>query len=164
MEEIWKDVPGYEGLYLVSNKGRVFSHRCGKCLTQHMDRGGYLRVPLVSNKQHRLWAVHRLVALTFIPNPENLPEVNHRDENKTNNCCENLEWCTRKYNAHYGTALRRMAATNSKPVEQMKDGEIVKRWESMAAASVDGFDSGNISKCCTGKSRTYKGYEWRFAT
>jgi hypothetical protein len=164
MDEIWKDIPGYEGLYLVSNTGEVFSLRCRRCLVQHQDRGGYLRVPLVLDKKHKLWAVHRLVAMAFIPNPDNFPEINHRDENKTNNHEENLEWCTRKYNAHYGTALKRMAMTSSKPVEQMKDGEVVKRWESIKAAGEDtGFDRGNISKCCTGKSRTYKGYEWRFA-
>lgn len=163
MDEIWKDVPGYEGLYLVSNTGKIFSLRCKRCLTQSTDRGGYMRVPLSSDKK-KFWSVHRLVAMAFIPNPDNLPEVNHKDENTTNNHEENLEWCTRKYNANYGTAMKRMAATNSKPVEQMKGGEVVKRWESIKAAGEDtGFDRGNISKCCTGKSRTYKGYEWRFA-
>lgn len=164
MEEIWKDIPGYEGLYKVSSFGNVFSLRCNRCLKQHPVNGGYLLVPLSSDKR-KLWLVHRLVAIAFIPNPDNLPEVNHKDENTTNNCVKNLEWCTRKYNAHYGTALQRMAATNSKPVEQLKAGKVVKKYESIKAAGEEcGFDRGNISKCCTGKSRTYKGYEWRFAT
>lgn len=164
MDEFWKDIPGYEGLYLISNTGKVFSLRCKRCLIQHLDKGGYLRVPLVLNKKHKLWAVHRLVAMAFVSNPDNLPEVNHKDEDKTNNHCENLEWCTRKYNANYGTAMKRMIVTRLKPVEQIKNGEVVKRWESAKAAGCDGFDHGNISKCCNGKLRTYKGYEWRFTT
>lgn len=164
MEEVWKDVPGYEGLYKISNMGQVFSLRSNRCLSQHPVKGGYLLVKLPPGKK-RLWLVHRLVAMTFIPNPDNLPEVNHKDENATNNHVENLEWCTRKYNAHYGTALQRMAATNSKPVKQIKDGEVVRIYESIkAAGEACGFDRGNISKCCTGKSHTYKGYEWQFAT
>jgi hypothetical protein len=164
VEEIWKDIPGYEGLYKVSNLGNVFSLRSERCLAQHPVKGGYLLVPLALGGKRRFWLVHRLVAMAFIPNPDNLPEVNHKDENTTNNHEKNLEWCTRKYNANYGTALQRMAATNSKPVVQLKGGEVVKTYESIKAAGEDtGFDRGNISKCCTGKSRTYKGYEWRFA-
>jgi hypothetical protein len=164
MEEIWKDIPGYEGLYKVSNLGNVFSLRCKRCLAQQTVKGGYLLVPLTPGKK-RFWLVHRLVAMAFIPNPDNLPEVNHKDENTANNRVENLEWCTRKYNAHYGTALQRMAAMNQKPVEQLKNGVVVGRWGSIKAAGEEtGFDRGNISKCCTGKSHTYKGYEWRFAT
>ena len=164
MKEIWKDVPGYEGLYRVSNLGNVFSLRNDRCLTQRVYGDGYVRVPLVSlSGKHKLWLSHRIVALAFIPNPDNLPEVNHKDEDKTNNHRENLEWCTRKYNANYGTAMKRMATTNSKAVEQLSDGKVTKRWDSIKDAGRDGFDRGNISKCCSGKLRTYKGFEWRYA-
>lgn len=164
MEEIWKDIPGYEGLYRISNTGRVLVLASGEFLTQRKNKDGYLRVKLWANGKRRFMYVQRLVAVAFVPNPDKLPEVNHKDERKNNNCAENLEWCTHHYNMNYGTRTTRAAITRSRPVVQIKGGVVVKRWESAKAAESDGFDHRHISGCCNGKRRTHKGYEWRFAT
>ena len=108
----WKDIPGYEGLYQVSNIGEVKSlnyKRTGKShlLKQAKDRDGYFKVILVKDKKHKNKSVHRLVAETFLDNPGNLPQVNHKDENPGNNLVTNLEWCTAKYNVNYGTRNER---------------------------------------------------------
>ena len=119
MEE-WRSIPGYEGLYEVSNLGRVRSldryvkysngnihlHK-GKVLSLGKNTDGYLKVHLKCNTKCKTITVHRLVALTFIPNPDNLPCVNHKDEDKTNNRVENLEWCTQQYNLNYNGVLKR---------------------------------------------------------
>lgn len=122
MKEIWKDIIGYEGIYQISNLGRVKSlereywhgnrwyHQKEKYLSIKCDRNGYLSVMLY-NADHvsKRIMVHLLVARHFIPNPDNLPEVNHKDENKKNPCVSNLEWCTCKYNANYGTKRKRIS-------------------------------------------------------
>lgn len=102
MEEIWKDIKGFEGLYQVSNKGNV-KNRFNKLISQENCKG-YLRVHLHKNSKYSHFLVHRLVAEAFIDNSSNLPQVNHKDEDKTNNCVENLEWCDAKYNVNYGTS------------------------------------------------------------
>lgn len=111
MEE-WKSIPGYEGLYEVSSYGRVKSldrydsrncFRKGRILKQNNDGRGYMSVQLCLNGKIKKYLVHRLVAQTFIPNPDNLPEVNHKDENPENNSVTNIEWCNRSYNINYGT-------------------------------------------------------------
>lgn len=116
MEEIWKDIPNFEGLYQVSNLGnvRVLDRyvnsairnndkvkRKGKILKQYNKRG-YLQVSLIKNYKRYYFTVHRLVAMAFLPNPDNLPQINHKDENPLNNNLSNLEWCTAKYNCNYG--------------------------------------------------------------
>lgn len=98
----WRAVPGYEGLYEVSNKGNVRNVR-RNTLLRSSNNQGYKRVYLYKNGIRKGFRVHRLVAQAFIPNPDNLPEVNHRDEDKLNNSVDNLEWCTAKYNSNYGT-------------------------------------------------------------
>ena len=100
MEEIWRDIDGYEGLYQVSNKGRVKSLKYGKerILRPGWKTGGYLFVILCKNGNQSKQRIHRLVAQAFIPNPNNKPQVNHLDENKKNNCVDNLEWATAKEN------------------------------------------------------------------
>lgn len=108
--ETFLSVPGYDGLYEVSNLGNVKSLRSGKILKQSNDSHGYKMVSLTKNGKSRCFGIHRLVAMTFIPNPENLPEVNHKDESHDNNSVENLEWCSRKYNLNYGTYRERMSA------------------------------------------------------
>lgn len=117
MEEIWKDIKGFEGLYQVSNKGNVKSLKRiivrknssnlsvrERILKTRPNHKGYDLVHLSKHSKEKVFAVHRLVAETFIPNPCNLPQVNHKDENKKNNCVDNLEWCTNKYNVNYNNA------------------------------------------------------------
>ena len=115
MEE-WKSIPGYEGLYEVSSYGRVRSvdrydnrncFRKGKVLSPGIRLDGYLIINLCCNGKYKTISVHRLVALTFLPNPDNLPCVNHKDEDKTNNRVDNLEWCTQQYNLNYNDVQKR---------------------------------------------------------
>lgn len=103
MMEEWKKIPGYEGLYEVSNMGNVRNVRRNKLLRLSKTNNRYIRVSLCKNGIKTGLTVHRLVAEAFLPNPDNLPEVNHKDEDKTNNRVENLEWCDHKYNMNYGT-------------------------------------------------------------
>lgn len=127
--EIWKPIANYEGLYEVSNEGNVRSlnyRHTGKVqvLKLSVNRYGYLQVNLHSKEgKQKTYKVHRLVAQAFIPNPNNLPEVNHKDENKTNNCVENLEWCDRKYNNNYGSRNEKMSKTLSKVLKGRKLSE-----------------------------------------
>lgn len=117
MEEIWKEIDGYNGKYYVSNLGQVKSYAQdkinGKIIKGFHDYKGYYKVSLLDNKNNpKVWFVHRLVAIGFIPNPKNLPSVNHIDENKNNNCVNNLEWCTFGYNTNYGTRTMRASEAN----------------------------------------------------
>lgn len=122
MTEIWKDIEGYEKEYQISTYGRVRSYDrfskqnhfiSGKYITPNRLRTGYLLIRLYGRNGFKAKTLHRLVAETFIPNPNNLPEVNHKDENKENNRVDNLEWCTSKYNKHYGTCSERRSKTLS---------------------------------------------------
>lgn len=169
MEEIWRDIEGYEGRYQVSNLGNVrslnYNHRgIVKNLRQAEMSGGYLLVELSTGGKGKTFLVHRLVASAFIPNPDNHPEVNHKDENKRHNNANNLEWCTRAYNATYGTGCARHGKLISKPVEQLKDGMVVERWSSQAETARRGYSPKKVSECCNGRQKTHKGYEWRKAT
>ena len=113
IEEIWRDVVGFEGVYKVSSLGNVARVRNGslrqlkKCPAGGKHNCDYLYVSLTHREKVRFSSVHRLVAEAFIPNPEGLPQVNHKDEDKFNNCVENLEWCTASYNNRYGTKIAR---------------------------------------------------------
>lgn len=111
-KEIWKDIQGYEGLYQVSNLGNVKNKiqpylKQEKIYKKFSNSNGYLFVGLRKDKKRKFKYIHRLVAEAFIPNPNNLPQINHKDENKQNNCVNNLEWCTNKYNQNYGTIKER---------------------------------------------------------
>ena len=108
--ETFLSVPGYEGLYEVSNLGNVKSLRSGKLMKKSKNNVGYEMLTLTKDKTQKTYLIHRLVALAFIPNHENLEEINHKDEVKTNNRVENLEWCSRDYNLNYGTYRERMSA------------------------------------------------------
>ena len=185
MNEIWKtavyDGEIYEGLYKVSNLGRILSlnyKRTGKAKLRNPVEmpNGYLQVGLSKNKKTKTCYVHRLIAETFLPNPENLPEVNHKDEDKTNNFVflnedgsvdkekSNLEWCDRKYNNNYGTRTERFIKTMSKKVLQFsKTGEFIREWESTRECGRNGFDQGAVWRCCQGKQKTHKGFIWMYA-
>ena len=164
--EVWKDVKDYEGHYQVSNQGRVKSLKQGKerILKPRVEGSGYFFVDLYKNNESKMCKVHRLVALTFIPNPNNLPEVNHKDEDKTNNSVENLEWCSSKYNSNFGTRTQRQAEKISKTVFQYtKTGEFVKEWKSTHDIERNlGYSKGNISSCCRGKYKSAYGYVWKY--
>lgn len=133
MDEIWKDIKGYEGRYEVSNMGRVKSlnyRRSGKSgILKSEDNGnGYFAVNLRKDNKNWHISVHRLVALTFLPNYENFPEVNHKDEIKDNNNLNNLEWCTTSYNVNYGTHNQRSIETRAgyEPLKTKKSEDIPK--------------------------------------
>jgi len=178
MEE-WRDVLGYEGRYMVSNTGKVrsldkYARVCGgsyrlvkgKNIAINRYPNGYLFAMLDGKTK----LVHRLVAQAFIPNPNNLPQVNHKDENIENNVVENLEWCTSKYNANYGTRNIRCYESNRKhfkPVYQLdKDcGMIIRWWDNIrnAARSLNICEE-QISRVCKGINITAGGYKWVYAS
>ena len=182
-DEIWKDVVGFEGFYKVSNKGNVRSvaridsagrKRRGITLKPANTKDGYFQVILCKNGATKSRLVHRLVLEAFVPNPNNYPEVNHRNEIKTNNYVENLEWCTREYNMNFGTATKRIGQTLSKKVKaiNVKTGEIVTFGSTMEAKS-KGYSNGKVSEASRGvykdkkgnligDGHTYKGYRWHY--
>lgn len=166
MTEYWKDINDYEGLYQVSNLGNVRSTKTGRVLKPAKNyKGGYLQVVLYKNGRVKHFLVHRLVAEAFIPNPNNLPCINHKDEDKTMNIVENLEWCTHKYNDNYGTAIKRMTKTKSKTVLQLRmDGSLVRIWQSARKVQRQlHFNQSYISECCRGKHYSAYGYKWCYA-
>lgn len=175
MEEIWKDVVGYAGLYQVSNLGNVKSKR--GLLKPQPRQHGYLAVWLYghgNSAKHKgkQFAVHRLVAEAFIPNPNAYSEVNHKDERKTNNCADNLEWMSHQQNSAFGTRGKRIGKANtngkkSKPIAQYtRDGELLRVFPSLQEATRNGFNASNICNCAKGHPRYSQayGYIWRYLT
>lgn len=167
--EEWRPVVGFEGLYEVSDLGRVKSlnyRRTGKekILKPKKCNGGYLQLCLSNGKCRIMRMVHRMAAEAFLGECPAGLEVNHLDENKENNRVDNLEYCSRKYNVNYGTRTARMAATNSKPVLQYDlDGNLVKRWPSAREIEQQmGIPSTNITACLKGRIKTTHGYIWRY--
>ena len=187
--EIWKtaiyDGEIYEGLYKVSNWGRILSlnyNGTGKAelMNPGTDTNGYFYVGLWKNGKRKTCSVHRLVAFTFLENPENLPQVNHKDEDKTNNFVflnedgsvdkekSNLEWKSPKDNINHGTRNERVskAMTNgklSKRVLQLSlDGDLIKEWPSTRECGRNGFNQGEVAKCCRGEIPHYKGFKWEY--
>lgn len=165
IEEIWKNIDGYDG-YEVSNFGRVASNKYKnrRILKQHKRKTGYLEIGL-SNKNKVKWIlVHRLVLATFQPisGIENM-EVNHKDENKENNRIDNLEWVTSKENCNYGTRNFRLSMDKNVPVECVETGIIYKSFHE--AAEKTGIEIASINMCCTGyrNRKTAGGYHWRYA-
>ena len=154
MQEIWKDVANYEGLYQVSNLGRVKSIGYKKeLILKHFNTGGYKRVTLIKNKIRKHHLIHRLVAETFIPNLNNLPQINHKDENKKNNCVNNLEWCSNSYNIQYSKA---------KSVLQFDlENNLIKEYSSITEARKETKQT-HIGDCCSGKRKTNGGYIWKY--
>ena len=167
MEEIWKDIDGYEGLYEVSNTGKVRSHKKGKIrlLVQTKARG-YFYVGLCKEPNgKKSFLVHRLVASAFIPNPNNYHEINHKDEDKANNNAENLEWCSRGYNMSYKTARLRQGISCGIPVEQLTvdNIKIAIYSSSEVAGKLLNIDPSSIHKCCKGRRIYTGGYKWKYS-
>lgn len=173
MIEEWKDVPNYEGLYQVSNFGRVKSFRKSskfRCQSEYILKPnvashGYAEVTLYNKTVRRKFLVHRLIASVFLPNPNNFPQINHKDENKLNNAVNNLEWCSAEYNNAYGTARIRKIDTVSIPVEQTTyDGKVIAIYRSTRlAAEILDIPRGTLKSAIT-KHTQCKGYFWRFSS
>ena len=181
--EEWRDVHivkgvDFYGYYKASNKGRIkrlegtVTYRNGrnKHIKEHLlnpkpeKRTGRLHVYLSNGKEHITGFFHQVIAATFIPNPNNYPFVNHKDENPSNNCVENLEWCDVKYNSNFGTRNQKVAKHRCKPVLQFtKEGELVKEWDSAKEAALKaGFNKDCISQCCASKIKSHRGYIFKF--
>ena len=162
MSEVWRDIEGYEGLYQVSDQGRVKSFKWNKerFLKPSMDKDGYLLVTLCAGGKPKTLKVHRLVCEAFHENPDNKPQVNHINEDKTDNRACNLEWCTCKQNVNHGSRNERV----SKPVGQYSlDGKLIKLWPStMEAERQAGFNHGNISQVANGKYKQAYGCIWKY--
>lgn len=163
---MWKQTqinPRYE----VNELGEVRTISSGHIKAQKTDRYGYKVVCLSEGRDKRKYAtVHRLVAQAFIPNPHGYPQVNHKDENKANNCVENLEWCDAHYNSHYGTGRQRSDDGRCKPVVALKDGKVVARYRSTKdAAEALGLNKSTIRGVLKQRrwQHTAGGFEWKYA-
>lgn len=171
--EEWRDVVGYEGLYQVSSMGRVKSLERKDCLGRTVkerilksrtNRYGYMEVNLCADGKRKMLKVHRLVCQAFHDNPDNKPEVNHVNEDKTDNRACNLEWSTRRENNNHGTRNVRACKALSKPVGQYtSDGELVKIWPSVIEVQRQtGFSQGHICKAANGNYKQAYGFIWRY--
>lgn len=182
IQEEWRPIKGYEGVYEVSSLARVRSLDVikntlsrmqnpmkrpfkGKVLTPKLSNSGYLFVQLYSHSRSKNKYIHRLVAEAFCPNPDNQKQVNHKDECKTNNLPENLEWCDGEYNTNYGTGMKRMAAKRAKTVEQVTlEGIVIAQFLGVPAASrATGVGQSNIERAVRNQGATACGYYWRYA-
>lgn len=184
--EVWKDVVGYEGSYEISSFGRVrtisrFVPAChksrqfiqGRIICPNRFPKGYLGCTLYKNGSQKLRYIHRLVAEAFIPNPQNLPQVNHKDENKSNNRVDNLEWCTQEYNTNYGTCTQRISNVHKAlqkgrrvvQIDKCSQTIIATYPNSAIAMEQTGIDASAINKVCLNrpKFKTAGGYIWRYA-
>lgn len=181
MEESWKDIEGFEGLYQVSNYGNVKSlnyrrHGYEKNLTPKENNDGRLWVELANNGKTKCFLIHRLVANAFIPNPNGFLEINHKDENPKNNAACNLEWCSRQYNVDYyyqrhphgpkrRSTERYGMRKHLKVAQFKKDGTFVKRWNNSREIFLEtGMSDWGISECCRGNRKSAHGYIWRYAS
>lgn len=168
IKEEWRPVVGYEGIYEVSNTGKVnalnYHREKIKKPLKISDEKGYKFVFLYKNGSPQRAQIHRLVAMAFIQNPNNFPVINHKDENPSNNNVENLEWCTQQYNLNYGTRVRRASLKNSKKVLQFtRDGEFIAQYSSFKdAQEKTGLQYTNISKVCRGLREFCGGYRWKY--
>ncbi|WP_051174508.1 NUMOD4 domain-containing protein [Ligilactobacillus saerimneri] len=172
MSEIWKDIKDYEGLYQVSTLGRIRSKRRrgtkGGIIRSTLDKKNtnYYKIRLCKNGHFQAFFIHRLVAQTFIPNPKQYPQVNHKDENRHNNYVENLEWCTNQYNANYGNCKWKGSISRRKGLKWVcqysMDGKKIGKYKTLtdAARAVNGFPS-NISKAIHGEINTAYGFKWK---
>ena len=181
MTEVWKDIEGYEGRYQVSNLGNVKSlnyggHGYEKNLTPKVNNSGRLWVELMKDGEKKQFLIHRLVGFAFIPNPMNLPQINHMDENPKNNRVDNLEWCTGLYNVRYylerhpniarerKTPSRRNRKIGLKINQIDSDGCVVKTWDDVREIVNNvGYSQWSITQCCDGKRHRAYGFEWQYA-
>lgn len=174
--EIWKDIPRYKGLYQASNDGKVrricrtivnhgtLATKKGAIIGQSYTSKGYKRVNLFLDGGRHEELVHRLVAEAFIPNPNNYPCVNHKDEIRTNNTVDNLEWCDYQYNNTYGTRIKHSVKKQSiKVVQYTLDGRIVSEYPSInEAGRKTGISAGHICHVCKGIRPTAGGFIWSY--
>lgn len=171
MEEMWKDINGYEGYYKISNYGKVVSiPRNGtikneKVLKQYKDKYGYLKVILQKNGIKKNKYIHQLIALAFLNNPNNYSYVNHKDENKLNNNVNNLEWCTQHYNNNYGTRNNRISKNERIKINQYDlNNNFIKTWNGFIEIKETlKIDISSIIRCCQKQYKTSHGYIWRYA-
>lgn len=169
-KEIWKDIPEYEGLYQASNKGNIKNIKTGNILFGGIKRG-YREVILIKNNQRKYCLVHRLVAKTFIINPYEKPQINHKDGNKLNNNVNNLEWCTRSENMKhaYKTGLQKpIYAKNNPRAKRVKQYDLnnnfIKEYYGVKEASrINKLNPRDISKCCKNKRKQVGGYIWTYS-
>ena len=173
-DEVWKDIPGYEGLYQVSNLGKVkslnkYHHKREQILKSRITKYGYYETALCKNGKMKFIGTHRLVALAFIPNLLNKEQINHKDGNKLNNFVDNLEWCTSLENIHHAirTGLEKVYGHenyNAKEVRQLDlDGNFIKKYKCLKYAQQEtGIKYTDISLVCHGKRKTAGGYKWEF--
>lgn len=168
MEEIWAEVYGFDHLYEISNLGRLRTKFAGKRgytkeyrIIEPLNNGkGYLRFNLRLNGKQKTAYVHRLVAEAFISNPNGYKEINHKDENKANNCSDNLEWCNHLYNQNYGTLGERVGTIRKKKIRCIESGII---YDSLTEASkAMSVCSTAINNCLKKRSKTCCGYTWEY--
>ena len=171
MQEVWKEIEGTNGMYQVSNLGNVKSFtriKKGRLLKPGRYSNGYLFVHFAKDTdkkgERHSYLIHRLVAQAFLPNPDGLPQVNHKDENKTNNRVDNLEWCTHLYNQNYGTKNQRIGEknkiSNGKPVYCIELDRVL--CSAAEAARFVGRNPTNVSVVCRGKEKSCAGYHWKY--
>lgn len=179
IKENWKKIEGFNDIYEVSDWGnvRTIEHLANsksgnkvhlypsKMKAQRKVPSGYLTVGLMDGNKAKPVRVHVLVATAFVKNddPINKTQVNHKDENKENNCAWNLEWCTPRYNCNYGDRNNKLSEKNSKPIEAYdKDENLIYKFKSMKEAEKLGFSNSHISSCCRGNRKTHKGLKWKY--
>lgn len=166
MQEIWKDIPDYEGIYQISNFGKIRSCKNNKIRKQIKQRSGYMRIILTKNSKQRATSVHILVAKCFVKNQNGYRYVNHIDGDKTNNNADNLEWVTASQNMQHAfkNGLAKTHPWSVKVAQYSVDGKLIKTWNRMA--DITRFlncHHSQISDCCRGKQNTCKGYIWKYA-
>ena len=151
-----KDIKGYEGLYAITEDGKVWSYRSNRFLKTNINRSGYQYVVVSVGGERKTFTIHKLVAEAFIPNPEGKQQVNHKDEDKTNNKVENLEWMTAIENVNYGTrTLRTQTPVYCVELDRVFDGV-------REAARELGLHHNNISAVCRGRLNQTGGYHWQY--
>lgn len=153
-----KDIRGYEGLYGITMSGRVWSYKTKKFLKPWFNNNGYLQIKLCKDGKVKTFKIHRLVAETYLPNPDNKPQVGHINDDKTNNCWDNLYWTTSLNNNNYGS--RAKSSKGAKKIICLETGKIFRT--GYEAAKEMGLHEQNISRVCNGKRKTTGGFHFEF--